>query len=242
MPLPCRWHVVEGIAGCRFAAEQGHVAIIVDALRASATSAMLLHHGARSLHVVATVEAAREAKRALPDALLFGERGGLPPAGFDGGNSPLDTVRAVGHDVIFTTTNGAGCMVAAAGAAAVYFGSTTNASAVALAATQHGRDVVLIPAGQAGMRPADAHEDRAAAAAILARGGADLGEGATVVGPWISLAFDQSALTGAFRGAPHALDLISLGLAADVDFCSLLDVTTRCPRLITDSPWGVVVG
>ena len=71
-------HLIEGEAGCQFAVEHGCVAIVVDALRASATAAMLLHAGARQLLVVRTVEEAFAAKLELPGALLFGERGGVP--------------------------------------------------------------------------------------------------------------------------------------------------------------------
>ena len=46
------WHLIEGEAGCRFAVEKGCVAVVVDALRASATAAMLLERGARELVVV----------------------------------------------------------------------------------------------------------------------------------------------------------------------------------------------
>ncbi len=83
------WHIIEGEAGCDYARERGCVAVVVDALRASATAAMLLHHGARSILAVREVEEALTAKTKHADALLFGERGGLPPEGFDFGNSPL---------------------------------------------------------------------------------------------------------------------------------------------------------
>ena len=102
-----RWHLIEEEAGCTYAVEHGCVAIVVDALRASATAAMLLETGATELIVVAEVEDAIAAKQSYPDALIFGERGGLPPPGFDGGNSPQDVACAAGRRVIFTTTTGA---------------------------------------------------------------------------------------------------------------------------------------
>ena len=54
------WHFIEGEAGCRYAVEHGCVAIVVDALRASATAAMLLDAGATRILAVREVAEARE--------------------------------------------------------------------------------------------------------------------------------------------------------------------------------------
>ncbi len=62
-PAPSHpWHIVEGEAGCRFAADRSAVAVVVDALRASATAAMLLDAGATELLVVRTVSEAFAAR------------------------------------------------------------------------------------------------------------------------------------------------------------------------------------
>ena len=106
-----KWHIIEGEAGCDFAVANKCTAVIVDALRASATAAMLCDAGATSILAVREVEDARRAKIELPDALLYGERGGLPPDGFDYGNSPRETRPAKGRPVIFTTTTGAGRLI-----------------------------------------------------------------------------------------------------------------------------------
>ena len=45
------WHLIEGAEGCAYAVASRGVAVIVDALRASATAAMLLHAGASELIV-----------------------------------------------------------------------------------------------------------------------------------------------------------------------------------------------
>jgi len=141
------WHLIEGEAGCEFAVEHHCAAVVVDALRASATAAVLLDAGATDLLVVGDMADAYTLKETYPDALLFGERGGLPPERFDGGNSPRDVAGVSGRRVIFTTTTGSGRMVACWGAAAVLTGTTVNASAAVAAAASYGKDVVLIPAG-----------------------------------------------------------------------------------------------
>ncbi len=71
-------HFIEGEDGCTFARDRHCVAVVVDALRASATAAALLSHGAKRVLVVRDVEDAFDAQGAWPEALLYGERGGLP--------------------------------------------------------------------------------------------------------------------------------------------------------------------
>ena len=144
-------HIMEGEAGCSFSREHDAVAIVVDALRASATAAMLFDAGAEEILAVSEVEEAFAARKDWRDALLFGERGGLPPEGFDYGNSPVEAAYAKGRRVIFTTTTGAGRLVQAWGAAAVMLGTPMNAQAVVEAAVdaarQEDKDIVISPAG-----------------------------------------------------------------------------------------------
>lgn len=217
-----------------------YVAIIVDALRASATAAMLLDAGARELWVVSEVETAREAQRTLPGALLFGERGGLPPEGFDGGNSPRETAIAKDKTVIFTTTTGAGRLVAAWGSHAVYMGTTLNARAVASLAASHGRDVVVIPAGLATDPTFDAQEDWAAGAAVAALLPGEPGEGAERFAHWRSR-IEAEGVERLFETAPHSEKLRRVGLDADIVYAAQYDLTTAVPQAVERNEWGVVV-
>ena len=234
------WHIIDSDAGCAFAVKHGLAAIIVDALRASATAAMLLHHGATQITVVRDVEDARAAKCEDPEALLFGERGGLPPAGFDAGNSPRETAIAHGRRVIFTTTNGARCLVAARGAAAVYFGTTTNATAIAHAGLRHPQGVVLIPAGLENAAPEAATEDRAAAACIANIAGAEIAEGANIFREF-QAHLSAEGLAEVFRTAPHANNLRAVGLDEDLTYCARLDLTSAVPRVMSYEDHGGVV-
>ncbi|HPO12862.1 MAG TPA: 2-phosphosulfolactate phosphatase [Candidatus Hydrogenedentes bacterium] len=235
------WHIIEGEAGCRFAVEHQCVAIVVDALRASATAAMLLHHGATEIWVVGEVHDAFAAKKQWPDALLFGERNGLPPEGFDFGNSPRETVAAKGRRVIFTTTTGAQRMISAWGAAAVYMGTTINASAVVNAALHHEKEAVLIPAGLYNDPAFDAQEDRVAAVAIAMTAGAEIGEGADVYARW-KPRIEQEGIETLFMCAPHAEKLRRIHLEADVAFCAQMNVTDAVPMGIEKNKLGVLVG
>jgi 2-phosphosulfolactate phosphatase len=235
-----RIHLIEGAAGCEYAVQNRCVAIVVDALRASATATMLLQAGAEELLVVREIADAFEAKRTRPDALLFGERGGLPPEGFDGGNSPENVGIAKGRRVVFTTTTGAQRLIASWGAEAVYMGSTVNASAVLAAATSHGRDVVIIPAGLATDPTFNAQEDWTAAVAIALKSKLAVDSGAERYDYWRARIANEG-IGSLFASAPHAAKLIPIGLGNDISFCAKVDITNCVPLAVAADPLGIVV-
>lgn len=234
-------HLIEGAAGCDYAVERQCVAVVVDALRASATAAYLLHAGATEIVVVREVEDAYAAHRAYPGALLAGERGGLPPEDFDLGNSPRQVETAAGRRVIFTTTTGAGRLIACWGAPAVYMGSTVNAAAVARAAASHGRDVVLIPAGLMDDPGFIAQEDWVAATAVAIALDVAVGEGAGRFQYWRAR-IESEGLPYLFATAPHAEKLRAVGLDADIPFCAQLDSVSAVPLVLGRNQFGVTVG
>ena len=235
-----KWHLIEGEAGCAYAVRHHCVAIIVDALRASATAAMLLDAGALELIVVREVAGAFAARVRYPRALLFGERGGLPPEGFDYGNSPRDAAAAKGRQVIFTTTTGAQRLAQAWGALAVYMGTTLNASAVAKAAESHHADVVVIPAGLAGHPDYDAQEDWVAATVIANAGNGLIEHGAERHRLWSSR-IAQEGVKALFESAPHAANLRNAGLAGDIPFCAQIDITAAVPTAVMRTEDGLIV-
>ena len=227
-------HLIEGAAGCAFARDRQTIAVVVDALRASATAASLLEVGATSLFMVRSVSEAFAARREMSDALLFGERGGLPPEGFDGGNSPREVAIAAGHHVIFTTTTGAQRLVDAWGAYAVCMGTTLNARAVAAFTQQYaGHDVVIIPAGLADDPTFDAQEDWVAAT-VIARAVMDLnrsivlGEGAEHYWQYDARIMSEGVLS-LFETAPHAEKLRRVHLDADIPYCASMDTLSVVP-------------
>ncbi|HEX5837163.1 MAG TPA: 2-phosphosulfolactate phosphatase [Anaerolineales bacterium] len=64
------------------------VVIVIDVLRAFSTAAYAFSQGAIEIVLVSTVEEALSLKEMIPASRAMGEVGGLPPAGFDFGNSP----------------------------------------------------------------------------------------------------------------------------------------------------------
>lgn len=64
------------------------VVILIDVLRAFSTAAYAFSRGAKEIVLVSTVEEALSLKSQIPNSKAMGEVGGLPPEGFDFGNSP----------------------------------------------------------------------------------------------------------------------------------------------------------
>jgi 2-phosphosulfolactate phosphatase len=65
--------------------------VVIDVIRAFTNAAFAFSRGAKQIYPVSSVDEALELKRQLPNALACGEVGGIPPAGFDFGNSPTQT-------------------------------------------------------------------------------------------------------------------------------------------------------
>ena len=72
------------------------IVLIIDVLRAFSTAAYAFSHGAREIRLVSAIQEALDLKAKIPNAKAMGEVGGLPPEGFDFGNSPT---RILEHDL-----------------------------------------------------------------------------------------------------------------------------------------------
>jgi len=62
--------------------------LVIDVLRAFSNAAYAFSRGAKEVILVSTVEEALSLKSQYPNSKVMGEVGGLPPKGFDFGNSP----------------------------------------------------------------------------------------------------------------------------------------------------------
>jgi 2-phosphosulfolactate phosphatase len=71
--------------------ESTGVIVVLDVLRAFSNAAYAFSRGAKESYPVSTVEEALQFKVEAPNSLACGEVGGLPPRGFDFGNSPNQT-------------------------------------------------------------------------------------------------------------------------------------------------------
>ena len=66
----------------------GGIVLVIDVLRAFSTAAYAFSRGAKEIRLVSTVDEALALKAQISNAKAMGEVGGLPPEGFDFGNSP----------------------------------------------------------------------------------------------------------------------------------------------------------
>lgn len=76
------------------------IVLIIDVLRAFSTAAYAFSRGAKEIRLVSGVQEALDLKVKIPGAKAMGEVGGLPPEGFDFGNSPT---RILEHDLTGVT-------------------------------------------------------------------------------------------------------------------------------------------
>lgn len=92
------------------------IVLVIDVLRAFSTAAYAFSRGAKEIRLVSGIQEALDLKAQIPNAKAMGEVGGLPPEGFDFGNSPT---RILEHDLTGVTliqrtgagTQGAVCAV-----------------------------------------------------------------------------------------------------------------------------------
>ena len=108
------------------------LAVIIDVFRAFSTECYVFQNGAKYIIPVLTLEEAYELKKQNPDYILMGERKGLPPEGFDFGNSPTEILDIDFTDkiVVHTTSNGTKGMMNAKNANQIITGAFVNAKAI----------------------------------------------------------------------------------------------------------------
>lgn len=71
--------------------EANGVVVVIDVIRAFTNAAFAFSRGAKEIYPVSKVEEALKFKTEIPNSLICGEVGGIPPEGFDFGNSPTQT-------------------------------------------------------------------------------------------------------------------------------------------------------
>ena len=226
---------------------QSSVCLVIDALRASSSIATLFAQGAEEVIVAGSATAARRIAVQEPGRyLLCGEVGGLPPRGFDYGNSPsefaaLDLRR---RRIILSTTNGTKALRRLSASPAVIVGALLNAAAAveALLAEARSRDAdaALVCSGlEAGS--AFSLEDAFVAGALVETAVAEArrhGSALTLTDDALAACRLYQSYRGdalaCFREAEHGRSLIGIGLAHDLQFCAQVDRYNVVPRLRRD--------
>ncbi len=215
---------------------------VVDILRASSTIVTLLGHGVPTVIPAASVEEARGLRERLPDHLLCGEVDGLPPPGFDYGNSPAEfaALDPGGRAAILATSNGTRILNDLKRAPAVLVGALLNREAVAAAmlalAREHNRDATVVCAAAPGGRVIALEDAIGAGAIVEAALRLDGSLQPTDAARFARDAFlaSRDDLPAALASSHHGAELIQAGLAADVEYCARLDTSSVVPRLSRD--------
>ncbi|HEU0292270.1 MAG TPA: 2-phosphosulfolactate phosphatase [Anaerolineales bacterium] len=107
--------------------------VVIDVIRAFTNAAYAFSRGAREIFPVSTVEEALQFKAETPNCLACGEVGGLPPDGFDFGNSPTQTnqLDLSGRIIVQRTGAGTQGIVRSVNAATMLAASLVVANATA---------------------------------------------------------------------------------------------------------------
>ena len=205
---------VEGLTG---------TVVVIDVFRASNTIIALLGAGAKEVFLLADIEKARRLKARYPQRPLLGERGGITPGDFDGGNSPANAGALItsGTSPILTTSAGTQAIARLKAADTIVFASFANAAAVAEAIrVRRPSSVTLLPMGLEARTPA-LEDDEAAA--------------------WIEGLIDRRSQDFAevrqrLLGCEGAARLRRLGQDDDLAFCTELDTRNLVPVVVPGDP------
>lgn len=204
------------------------VCAVIDIIRATSTIATLFGSGVNSIVVAGTLDEAYSLKKAYPDRLLCGEKGGLKPDGFDYGNSPLEfsTLDLSGRQAILKTTNGTVAFMKAAGSPAVFSLAALNfrhtMDDVLDNAQRNNRDILFLCSGEMGKIAYDDAYIAGLAVKYLLSKPCDLiySDSAKLV---LSAVLGDRSLPEAISKSVSAESLRGVGLGDDIPFCARLN-------------------
>ena len=209
------------------------VVVVIDVLRTCTLAPLLFSRGLEALYLGPSIRAARRLaeERGL---LLFGERDGLPPEGFNYGISPTEIAHADvrGRSAVLVSDNSSRVLERTSGAKHVLLGSLYNAgAAAALAASLAEQEIALLCTGFNGDEDLDDTLCAGFLAAQLTRRlpDASLG-GAALYAMGFLGAFP--APVGALWGSRAGHALRRFNLTGDIALSSLVSQTDRVPRLL----------
>lgn len=131
------------------------VVLLIDVLRTCTVAPILFENGLETLHIATKVRLAK-AVAAERQALLLGERKGLPPEGFNYGNSPAQLRQLpFAGEAVLVSENAPKALRLMEGAEHVLLGSLYNAEAAAQRALELGDEIFLVACGLWGQQDLD---------------------------------------------------------------------------------------
>lgn len=222
--------------------------LVIDVLRATSVMTRWFELGGRELYPVKSPEEARKLVEVIRERgsspLLMGEVNGIPPEGFDFGNSPVELDYALiqqHYCGVMSTTNGTVALVQAASSGSpVIAVSMRNKLACLDYALNLGSKIGLLCSGRK-RRPS--WEDTLCAGALieglLTRGEIMMSDSAR-----ISLDIWQNRgenLKACVMKSEHAKYLEKIGYLPDIDFCCECDAATVVPVMSWDNQNRMII-
>ncbi|MCJ8011198.1 2-phosphosulfolactate phosphatase [Paenibacillus sp. KQZ6P-2] len=205
-------------------------AVVIDVLRATSTMITALAKGACGLLPVETVPEA-QSKRS-EHTFVGGERYYKKIPGFQAGNSPHEymTGEIMGKLVVMTTSNGTRGLLKSQRASRLLAASFINGTACASALTAFERDVILLCAG---CKNEFSLEDGLCAGMIIDAMESKFNRTLRLndLGLAMKLAYQQCShkLYETIMEGSSAKQLVKLGFAHDVEYCTGLDTVPVVP-------------
>ena len=221
--------------------------IVIDVLRATTVITRWFELGGRELYPVKTPDDARNLVNVLKargsSPLLMGEVNGIPPEGFDLGNSPLDLNYSLIQDHycgVMSTTNGTVALLQAASSGVpVMAASFRNYAAVLDHSLTFGSRVGLLCSGRK-RRPS--WEDAMCAGAVIemlsSHGEVFMSDSAQ-----IALLVWQNRgenLREYVMRSEHAVYLEQIGYSEDIAFACDLNASSVVPMLYTEGDMNIL--
>ena len=225
----------------------GHLAVVIDVLRATSVIVTALDNGTQEVIPVKTVEEAQRlyATSDPSKTLLGGERNSLKIEGFNLSNSPLEYKKKVveGKTLILTTTNGTNAINNIKGADEVVLACFRNVAAVAKHILERlpqcdslTKTLIIVCAGTEGRFSLD---DGLCAGMLIELLKQQTEVETDDLGLLLNRFYNDSKnnLFGALSGCRHLKRLFTLGFYDDIKFCLETDRVKIVPMIKSTSPY-----
>jgi 2-phosphosulfolactate phosphatase len=201
------------------------ICVLMDVFRSCNTMLVLISRGSRIIQVD-TVENALALKAEHPEWLLFGEVNGLPPEGFDHGNSPVEAEEVpLTETVILCTSAGSAGIYAMREVEEILITSFANVTPVIKYLASNMPDMVtLVAVGKEGVEIAA--EDELCADYVHTG--------------LLGCQIDFEDVRSEILASPTAQRLRDRGQEDDLEFCLRKDIFDIIPRIRWENDIAVV--
>jgi 2-phosphosulfolactate phosphatase len=234
--------IIDVVLNNDFAASPKHFDVskyvcgVIDVIRATTTMSVMLAKGASEVVIAKNKSQAFLLKKIFKNYLLCGEENGLPPEGFDFGNSPLEysQMNLEGKGIILKTTNGTKSFFKTINSKSSFALSLVNVNyacdALIYEAEKTGSDILLLCSGEKGKIAFDDVFTAGFAVKVLRqkRNNIILSDAALVV---LNNAEIESNTCEALKKSTSYRSMVKAGLGDDLKICCLPDLYEITGRL-----------